>query len=171
MLGGWNESQDISSGLFTTDFFVDFSLFHSSEESSGGWEDWDKTINWGEWESDLELFDFGSFVSLGIKSDISRVDIATDDLFIFSIIKDNFTWFEQDTGFDGDFVIGGEEGFEVGFIDGELVFGAVFKDKGVGGCNVEEDGGFLGYGSAVGFVFDDEIDDSGYAGGHDSYQI
>lgn len=92
------------------------------------------------------------------------MDVASGDFLVLAIVEDDVAVFEENAGLGGDLVIRGEEGFEVGFVDGELVFGAVFEDEGVGGGDVEDDAGFLGEGLAVGFAFDDVVDDGGYAG-------
>lgn len=166
LLSDWNKGQNISCSFLSAGFLINFRLFHSSEKSSGWWKYWNKSINWSKWKSDFEIFDFCWFIALSIDSNGFRVNITSNDFFIFSIVEDNFTAFEKYAGFSGDFVIRSKESFEIGFVDCKLIFGTVLESKWISWCNVKKNRRFLSNGSAVSFTFDDEIDNGWYSGWH-----
>jgi hypothetical protein len=92
------------------------------------------------------------------------MNVTSGDFFIFTMVEDDITVFKEEIGLGSNFVIRSEEGFKVGFIDSELIFGGVFEDKGVDGGNVEDNTGFLGDVSTVGLTLSDIVDDGGNAG-------
>ena len=91
------------------------------------------------------------------------MNITSSDFFIFSVVEDDVAVFQKNTGLSSDFVIRSEEGFKVGFVDCELVFGGVLENQRIGRSNVKDYAGFLGKVSAVGLAFDDVVDDGGNA--------
>lgn len=92
------------------------------------------------------------------------MNVTSGDFFIFTVVEDDITVFEEEIGLGRNFVIRSEEGFEVGFIDSELIFGGVFEDKGVGGGDIEDDTGFVGEVFTVDLTFSDVVNDGGNAG-------
>jgi hypothetical protein len=92
------------------------------------------------------------------------MNVTSGDFFIFTVVEDDITVFEEEIGLSSDFVIRSKEGFEVGFVDSELIFGGVFEDKGVDGGDVEDNTGFLGDVFAVGLTLSDVVNDGGNAG-------
>ena len=56
------------------------------------------------------------------------MNVTTSDFFIFSVVKDNVTIFEQYTGLGCNFIVGSKESFEISFINSKFVFGAVLEN-------------------------------------------
>lgn len=116
--GTWNETQDVRCGFFTSVFLEILLLFHSSQISSGWWEDWDQTVNWGKWQSDFHLFRLGSLVSVKVKGNFFWVDVTSGDFLVFAIVQDNITVFQQNSRSCGYFTVWCQERLQISLVDG-----------------------------------------------------